>query len=182
MTTVLQHNPYFIPSGSKDEFNVIIEIPKGSQNKYELDWETGLLMLDRVLYSSDMYPLNYGMVPSTKAEDGDALDVMVVMTNPVPPLTVVKCRAIGYLPMIDSGEKDTKILAVPVDDPRFKHVNSYKDLGDHNLAEIKDFMETYKRLQKKSIEVGEWVDAAEATEYVAKYLNNFTDPKNPPTL
>jgi inorganic pyrophosphatase len=168
------HNPYFIPSGTVDEFNVIIEIPRGSHNKYELDHETGLLFLDRVNYSSDFYPIDYGMIPSTKAGDGDALDVCLFLTNPVPPLTVVKARAIGMISMIDSGEEDNKILAVPTDDPRWSDIQDIADLPKHRLAEIIDFMETYKRLQKKVVTVTGTVGAEAAKSEVEKHLNNFT--------
>lgn len=175
MNTISNHSPnlYFLPSGSKTEFNVIIEIPQGSQNKYELDSETGALFLDRVLFSSDFYPFNYGFVPSTKAEDGDALDVAVFLTNPVPAGTVVKCRAIGMLKKIDSGDIDTCILAVPTKDPRFSDYKDLADIGTHRLEEIKDFFATYKRLQKKTVEIEGYFGASDATKEVEKYLNNY---------
>jgi inorganic pyrophosphatase len=166
-------NLYFLPSGTKEEFNVVIEIPYGSQNKYELDPETGALMLDRVLFSSDFYPFNYGFVPSTKSEDGDALDVAVFLTNPVPPCTVIKCRAVGMLKKIDAGDIDTCILAVPIKDPRFADIKDLNDIQAHKLEEIKDFFATYKRLQKKNVEIVGYFGAEQATQEVAKYLNNY---------
>ncbi len=169
------NNLYFLPSGTKEEFNVIIEIPYGSQNKYELDPQTGALFLDRVLYSSEFYPFNYGFIPSTKAEDGDALDVAVLLTNPVPPCTVIKTRAIGMLKKIDSGDIDNCVIGVPVDDPRFKDILNLNDLPKHKLDEIADFFQYYKRLQKKSCEIVGFIDATEATEEVSKYLNNYTE-------
>ncbi|MGL4758063.1 MAG: inorganic diphosphatase [Patescibacteria group bacterium] len=170
-------NLYFLPSGTSQEFNVIIEIPYGSQNKYELDPETGALMLDRVLYSSEFYPFNYGFIPSTKAEDGDALDVAVFLTNPVPPGCVVKARAIGMLKKIDSGDIDNCVLAVPVDDPRFKGVDDLDDMPKHILDEIADFFANYKRLQKKTCEIVGFVQSTEAKSEVEKYLNNYTEFK-----
>lgn len=167
-------NLYFLPSGEADCFYVVVEIPYGSQNKYELDPETGALFLDRVLYSSEFYPFNYGFIPSTKAEDGDALDVAILMTNPVPPCTVVKCRAIGMIKKIDSGDIDNCIIAVSVDDPRFKDVLDISDLPQHRLTEMTDFFTNYKRLQNKICTVEGIVDRQEATAELTKYLNNYT--------
>jgi len=172
------HNLYFLPSGTVEEFNVVIEIPYGSQNKYEIDPKTGALFLDRVLYSSEFYPFNYGFIPSTKAEDGDALDVAVFLTNPVPPTTVVRARAIGILKKIDSGDIDNCVLAVPIDDPRFKNIKDLGDLEEHILKEISDFFEQYKRLQNKKVEIQGFFDATIADQEIAKYLNNYTENKN----
>jgi inorganic pyrophosphatase len=170
-------NLYFLPSGTVDKFNVVIEIPYGSQNKYELDPETGAMFLDRVLYSSEFYPFNYGFIPSTKAEDGDALDVAVLLTNPVPPSTVVRTRAIGILKKVDSGDIDNCVIGVPVDDPRFADVNDISDLPKHKLKEIADFFANYKRLQNKVSTVEGFFDAEIAKSEVAKYLNNYTEYK-----
>jgi inorganic pyrophosphatase len=167
-------NLYFLESGTIEKFNVIIEIPYGSQNKYELDPATGAMFLDRVLYSSEFYPFNYGFIPSTKAEDGDALDVAVFLTNPVPPGTVIKARAIGMLKKIDSGDIDNCVLAVPVNDPRFNEIKTLDDLKPHIKAEIADFFASYKRLQNKVCEIVGFVDQAEANTEIAKYLNNYT--------
>lgn len=172
-------NLYFLPSGSVDEFNVVIEIPYGSQNKYELDPETGAVFLDRVLYGAAFYPGNYGFIPSTKAEDGDALDVIVYMTNSVPPGVVVKSRAIGILKMEDSGELDSKIIAVPVDDPYYNDIINLDDLASHRLKELSDFFENMQKFKK-----GEWKKNVnkiigfgkkdEADVEIAKYLNNYS--------
>jgi inorganic pyrophosphatase len=171
-------NLYFLDSGTVDEFNVIIEIPYGSQNKYELDPVTGALFLDRVLYGAAFYPANYGFIPSTKAEDGDALDVMVILTNPVPPTTVVRCRAIGAITMIDSGEEDSKVIAVSVDDPYYFGVNDISDLPAHNIKVMIDFYENMQKFKK-----GEWkkgvnvvtgtLNSTDAQTMVGKYLNNY---------
>ena len=170
-------NLYFLPSGSVNEFNVIIEIPYGSQNKYELDPKTGALMLDRVLFSSDFYPFNYGFIPSTKVEDGDALDVAVFLTNPVPPTTVVKCRAIGMLKKIDDGDKDYCVIAVPVDDKRFEDVLSLDQIPAHKKTEIVDFFATYKRLQNKTVNIEGWADLAETEAEISACLNNYPEYK-----
>jgi inorganic pyrophosphatase len=183
-------NLYFLPSGTAQEFNVVVEIPKGSQNKYELNSKTGALELDRVLPSSDFYPIDYGFIPSTKVTgstiidgveypgDGDALDIMLLLTNSVPPLTVVRARAIGMMQMIDSGELDNKILAVPTDDPRFDDVLDITDLPKHIIVEIKDFFESYKRLKNKTCEIKAVLGQVEAEVEVTKYLNNYTEYKD----
>jgi inorganic pyrophosphatase len=170
-------NLYFLDSGTVDEFNVVIEIPYGSQNKYELDPKTGAVFLDRVLYSSEFYPFNYGFIPSTKAEDGDALDVSVFLTNPVPPMTVVKCRSIGILKKVDSGDVDNCIIAVPVDDPRFDDINSLEDLKGHQKKEIIDFFTNYKRLQNKTSVVEGYFSKSEADLEISKHLNNYPEFK-----
>jgi inorganic pyrophosphatase len=170
-------NLYFLPSGTAKEFNVIVEIPYGSQNKYELDPQTGALMLDRVLYSAEFYPFTYGFIPSTKAPDGDALDVGILLTNPVPPATVVKCRAIGILQKIDSGDQDDMVLAVCVDDPRFKDVLDLNQIPQHKLDEIADFFANYKRLQNKQCEIVGWQNAQFATQEVENHLNNYPEFK-----
>jgi inorganic pyrophosphatase len=170
-------NLYFLPSGTVEEFNVIIEIPYGSQNKYELDPKTGALFLDRVLYSSEFYPFNYGFIPSTKAPDGDALDVAVFLTNPVPPGTVVRARAIGILKKIDSGDQDDCILAVPTDDPRFKNFKEVTDIEPHTLEEIQDFFANYKRLQKKVCTIEGVFGRDVAEKEVANHLNNYPEFK-----
>lgn len=173
MTT---QNIYFLPSGTVSEFNVVIEIPYGSQNKYELDPDTGALFLDRVLYSSEFYPFNYGFIPSTKAPDGDALDVAVLLTNPVPPMTVVKCRGIGMIKKIDSGDQDNCVIAVPVSDPRFNDILDISDLPEHKITEMTDFFASYKRLQKKVCTIEGTFGKAEAEAEVALHLNNYTEP------
>jgi inorganic pyrophosphatase len=171
------HNLYFLPSGTVEQFNVIIEIPYGSQNKYELDPETGAIFLDRVLYSSEFYPFNYGFIPSTKAPDGDALDVAVFLTNAVAPGTVIKARAIGIIKKIDSGDQDDCILAVPINDPRFNDVKDIKDVEAHTLLEIQDFFASYKRLQKKVCTVEGIFGKEEAEKEVAAHLNNYPEFK-----
>ncbi|MEI8223848.1 MAG: inorganic diphosphatase [bacterium] len=139
-----------IPRGKDipNEFNTIIEIPKGSFNKYEIDKETGLIALDRANYSAAPYPFDYGYVPQTLWGDGDPLDVILLTTYPLFPGILVKARPIAVMDMTDTGESDAKIIAVPVDDKRFDDVHDLADLNKHNLKEFTHFWETYKELKK----------------------------------
>lgn len=153
-----------IPAGTKEEMNVVIEIPNGSRNKYEIDKETGRIRLDRVLHTAQQYPFDYGFIPQTLCDDGDALDVVLLTTQPLFPGILVHARPVGVLPMVDGGEEDEKILAVPASDPRYKHTQDLKDVNPHTLKEIAHFFITYKQLQGKEVSVDEWKDrkAAEA--------------------
>ncbi len=153
-----------IAPGSSEKMNVIIEIPKDSKNKYEIDKETGIIALDRVLHTAQIYPFDYGFVPQTLWDDGDALDVIVLTTQPLLPGILVHARPIGILPMVDGGDKDEKVLAVPVSDPRFAQYKDIADVNPHTLKEISHFFLTYKQLQNKEVTVGEWQgkEAAEA--------------------
>lgn len=138
--------------------NVLIEIPAGSKNKYEFDKDLNAFALDRVLYASVMYPYDYGFVPNTLADDGDPLDGMVIMDQPTFPGCVIAARPIGMLEMIDGGDRDEKILCVPDKDPRYAAVKSIKDIPQHRLDEIAEFFQTYKNLEKKSVEILGWKD------------------------
>lgn len=151
-----------IPAGTADEMNVIIEIPKFSKNKYEIDKETGIIALDRVMHTAQDYPFDYGFVPQTHFDDGDALDVVLVTTYPLAPGILVKARPVAIMEMIDGGERDDKIVAVPIDDPRFTEVHDLADLNKHFIKEMTHFFETYKKVQNKEVSVGEWHGAAEA--------------------
>lgn len=142
-----------IPAGSKDEMNVIVEIPKGSSNKYEIDKATGLIALDRANYSAAPYPCEYGFVPQTLWDDGDALDVLILATYPILPGILVRARPVAIMEMIDDGENDFKIIAVPVDDKRWDDVQDISDINEHTLKELKHFFETYKELKGKENEV-----------------------------
>ncbi len=144
--------------------NVIIEIPRGSMNKYEIDKETGLIALDRVLHTAQQYPFDYGFVPQTLWDDGDALDVVLLTTQPLMPGILVHARPVAVLPMIDGGEKDEKIIAVPATDPRFAEIKDLSDLNKHTLKEIAHFFLTYKQLQNKEVTLEDYQgrDAAEA--------------------
>ena len=132
-----------------EEFNTIIEIPKGSNNKYEIDKETGLIALDRANYSSAPYPFDYGFAPKTLWEDGDALDIIVLSTFPLAIGILVKVRPVAVMEMIDSGESDYKIIAVPVSDKRWEDVKDLANVNKHTIKEIQHFLETYKNLKGK---------------------------------
>ena len=147
-------------------FPVVIEIPAGSKLKYEIDKRTGLLMLDRVLYSSVHYPANYGFVPQTHAGDGDPLDVLVLMQEPVHPLTIVRSRAIGGFQMTDDKGVDDKIVAVAVDDPAVQHYTSTSQLPPHLVRELQRFFQDYKILEDKISEVEELYDRDRALEVI----------------
>lgn len=151
-----------IAAGTKEEMNVIIEIPKYSKNKYEIDKETGIIALDRVMHSAQDYPFDYGFVPQTLYDDGDALDVVVVTTYPLAPGILLKARPVALMEMTDGGERDDKVVAVPVEDPRFDNVRDLADLNPHFQKEMAHFFETYKKVQNKEVSVGAWLGAAEA--------------------
>ena len=138
-----------VPLGDNapNEINVIIEIPKGSQNKYEIDKETGLMALDRANYSAAAYPCEYAFAPQTYAEDGDAIDVLLLSSFPIPPGILVKSRPVAFMEMIDTGEVDPKIICVPVKDKRWDNVKDLADINPHTIKEIQHFFETYKELK-----------------------------------
>lgn len=142
-----------IEPGTKEAMNVIIEIPKDSHNKYEIDKKTGLIKLDRANYSSAAYPFDYGFVPQTLWDDGDALDVIVLTTYPLDVGVLVPARPVGVLHMVDDGDADEKIIAVPCDDKRWDDVQDIKDVNQHQLKEFVHFFETYKQLKGKPVEV-----------------------------
>jgi len=162
-----------IHPGEVDSLNVIVEIPKESRVKYELDKETGLIKFDRVLYSPMHYPANYGFVPQTLWEDGDPLDVLVIAYEALIPGSLVEARPIGILEMEDDGESDSKVLSVPISDPRFKNTKDISDLEEHLLNEIKHFFKVYKDLQEKEVKVGDWKDNKEAKEAVLKSIDLY---------
>ena len=152
-------------------FNVVIEIPKDSQNKYEIDKETGVIKLDRVLYSPMHYPADYGFIPETRSEDGDHLDAIILGGDPLFAGCVVRVRPIGLLKMTDDGETDHKILGVQADNPRFDNILDIKDiekLHEHHLKEIAHFFQTYKELQGKKVDVLGWEDAEAAKKEIQK--------------
>lgn len=150
--------------------NVLIEIAGGSKNKYEFDKDLQAFALDRVLSSSVKYPYDYGFIPNTLADDGDPLDGMVIMDEPTFPGCVIPARPIGFLEMIDGGDRDEKILCVPDKDPRYAHVKSLKDLAPHRLDEIAEFFRTYKNLEKKVTEILGWQDVDKVAPLVEKFI------------
>ncbi|XP_066364347.1 soluble inorganic pyrophosphatase 4-like isoform X1 [Miscanthus floridulus] len=162
-----------IGPGAPTIFNCVIEIPRGSKVKYELDKKTGLIKVDRVLYSSVVYPHNYGFIPRTLCEDSDPLDVLVIMQEPVIPGCFLRAKAIGVMPMIDQGEADDKIIAVCADDPEYKHYNDIKDLPPHRLAEIRRFFEDYKKNENKEVAVNDFLPATEAYEVIQHSMDLY---------
>ncbi len=142
-----------LPPVDKSSINVIVEINRGSKNKYEIDKETGLIALDRVMHSSQDFPVDYGFVPQTLWEDNDPVDVIILTTYPLLPGLLVRVRPVAVMRMIDSGEGDDKLIAVPIDDPRWSKVKDLEDINPHTLKEIEHFYSTYKKLQNKEVEV-----------------------------
>jgi inorganic pyrophosphatase len=155
-----------LPDKIDEYFPVVIEIPRGSKVKYEIDKRTGMLMLDRILYSSVHYPANYGFIPQTHAGDGDALDVLLLMQEALHPLTLVRARAIGGFRMRDDKGIDDKIVAVAIDDPSFAHYNEVSELPPHVLKEVQRFFQDYKILEGKMSEVDELFDRAGALQVI----------------
>ena len=151
-----------VEPGTKEEMNVIIEINKGSNNKYEVDKKTGLIALDRALHTAQSFPFDYGFVPQTLWHDDDPLDIIVLTTFPLVPGVLVRARPIAIMNMIDGGEGDDKIIAVPVDDPRWDEVKDLKDINKHTIKEIEHFFTTYKKLQNKIVEITGFKGKAEA--------------------
>jgi inorganic pyrophosphatase len=146
----------------------VIEIPRGSHLKYEVDKPTGLLRLDRVLYSAVFYPANYGFIPRTHADDGDPLDVLVLMQDPVAPLTIVRARALGGLRMQDDNGDDDKIIAVCIDDPAFAHYQQLRELPPHQMKELDRFFRDYKTLEEKRVDIEDFYDRDKAIEIIAE--------------
>jgi inorganic pyrophosphatase len=157
------------------EFMSLIEIPRGSSIKYELDKATGLLRVDRMLYSSVHYPANYGFIPQTYAEDDDPLDVLVLCQEPVAPLTLVRSRAIGLMTMVDSGKKDHKVLAVAMDDPEFNSFKEAGELPEHRLKMLQRFFLDYKTLERKTVEVEEFQQASFAAPIIEAALTRYSE-------
>ena len=157
-----------VPADLAAHVPAVIEIPRGSHLKYEVDKPTGLLRLDRVLYSAVYYPANYGFIPRTHADDGDPLDILVLMQEPVEPLTIVRARAIGGLQMTDDKGGDDKIVAVCVDDPAVAHYTAIAELPPHVMRELERFFTDYKVLEGKRSEVGDMYDTARALAVIQR--------------
>lgn len=162
---------------STEDFLAVIEIKKGSKKKYELDKATGCIILDRILYTSMQYPANYGFIPLTLSEDGDPLDVLVLCNEPIDPLVLVQCYPIGVLTMLDSGEQDEKIIAIPFKDPTYNTYHSIEELPRHLFDEMRHFFSVYKQLEGKTTAVDEIKGRAEAIEIInrgiARYNQKF---------
>jgi len=160
-------------------FDVLIEIPKGSRNKYEYDFELKKIRYDRMIFSSMMYPADYGFVPETLALDGDPLDVLVLVTEPTFPGCVMEVKPIGVFHMADEKGPDEKVVCVPVSDPNWNKANDLSDLNPHLIKEIEHFFKVYKDLEKKKVDVGGWGDVHEAKDIVAKCVNRIKDSDVP---
>ena len=167
------HDSYVDDALVESVFPVIIEVPKGSKNKYELDKETGLLRLDRVLYSAVHYPADYGFIPRTFCDDGDPLDALVLSQEPVHPLTIVEARAIGVMRMRDEKGIDDKIVAVSVRDPAFAEYTEKGQLPAHMLLEIRRFFEDYKILEHKQVVVEDMLGVADAVRIILEALDLY---------
>ncbi len=155
------------------DFMAVIEIPKGSNKKYELDKETGMLKLDRILFTATHYPMNYGFIPRTYGDDKDPLDVLVLCSEPIQPLTLVRSYPIGVMKMEDEGMGDEKIIAIPYGDPTYQAYTDIKELPKHIFAELKDFFSIYKRLEGKDTVVNEFGGPIEAVEIIERCIDNY---------
>ena len=154
-------------------FDVLVEIPKGSRNKYEYDFRLKKIRYDRMIFSSMMYPADYGFIPETLALDGDPLDVLVLVTEPTFPGCVIEVKPIGVFHMADEKGPDEKVICVPVSDPIASKVNDLSELNPHLKQEIEHFFQVYKDLEEKKVDVGGWGDVAEARDIVAKCIDRF---------
>lgn len=171
-------NPWHDVSYGEDAPSIveaIIEIPQGSRSKYELDKETGMLRLDRVLYSSVYYPANYGFIPRTYCDDKDPLDILVISQVKVLPMCIQRAKVIGVMKMIDGGEADDKIIAVSPDDRSVSHIEDISDLPEHFIREIRAFFEDYKKLENKTVEVEDFGDRTVAMEVVEQAIKDYKE-------
>lgn len=173
-----QNNPWHsvtIGPDAPDIVQAMIEIPKASRSKYELDKETGYLRLDRVLYSSVYYPANYGFIPRTYCDDKDPLDILVLTQATILPMTILRAKVIGVMHMVDGGEADDKIIAVCPDDMSVSHINDIEELPPHSLKELRAFFEDYKNLEQKTVVVDKFQNAEKAKEVVRKSQEDYID-------
>lgn len=157
------------------DFMAVIEVVKGSKKKYELDKETGMIVLDRILYTSTHYPANYGFIPRTYADDGDPLDVLVLCSEPIEPLVMVRCYPIGVIYMIDNGKLDEKIIGIPFEDPNFNCYTSIDELPQHRFDEMSHFFKIYKDLEGKQTAVKEFGGPDEARKVIESAITNYVN-------
>ncbi|MCQ2455765.1 MAG: inorganic diphosphatase [Clostridia bacterium] len=158
-----------------ESFSAVIEISKGSKMKYELDKETGIMRLDRILYTSTHYPANYGFIPRTYAEDNDPLDVLVICSEPINTMTLVQVYPIGVINMIDSGLPDEKVIAIPFSDPNYNMFRSIYDLPAHIFNEMSHFFQVYKQLENKDTAVDDLMGPDKAKEIIKKAIVRYTE-------
>ena len=158
-----------------DDFICVVEISKGSKKKYELDKETGYIILDRILYTSTHYPANYGFIPRTLGDDNDPLDVLLLCAEPLEPLTLVRAYPIGVISMIDNGRNDEKIIAIPFDDPNNNQYTNIDQLPSHVFDEMRHFFTVYKNLEKKETAVNEVQDRDEAVRVIKTAIDNYIE-------
>ena len=173
-------NPWHdIPPGvhAPEMVTAIIEIPKGSKNKYELDKDSGLLKVDRVLFSSVHYPANYGFIPQTYCDDQDPLDILVLGQEAVYPLTLMRAKPIGVMQMIDQNEEDDKIIAVHYDDPEYREYRDISELPEYRLKAVKRFFEDYKALENKQVKVERFMGRYDALNIIEQSIKLYTDLK-----
>lgn len=152
---------------------VVVEVPKGSKTKYELDKKSGLIRVDRILFSSVHYPANYGFIPQTYCDDHDPLDALVLGQEEIVPLAIVSARPIGVMKMIDQGEEDDKIIAVHIDDPEYAHYHSIRELPPHRMEEVRRFFMDYKVLERKSVTVEDFLDRDQALPIVQRAIEFY---------
>ena len=160
---------------SSTDFTAVIEIPKGSSCKYEMDKYTGLLKLDRVLYTSTHYPANYGFIPRTFADDGDPLDVLVLGAQPIYPMTLIQVYPIGVMRMIDGGSLDDKIIAIPFSDPSYNNIRTIDELPSHIFDEMMHFFSVYKQLENKQTAVKELFGPVEAHQIIEECIKAYNE-------
>ena len=158
-----------------DDFICVVEISKGSKKKYELDKETGFIMLDRILYTSTHYPANYGFIPRTYGDDNDPLDVLLLCSEPLEPLTLVRAYPIGVISMIDNGRNDEKIIAIPFNDPTYNQYTDIDQLPSHIFEEMKHFFQVYKNLENKTTAVDEVNNREEAIKIIDAAITNYIE-------
>ncbi|MBE6862273.1 MAG: inorganic diphosphatase [Ruminococcus sp.] len=160
---------------SPDDFVAVIEIAKGSKIKYELDKETGMIIMDRILHTSTHYPANYGLIPRTYSDDGDPLDVLVLCSETLAPLSLVRCYPIGVIRMLDNGHKDDKIIAIPYDDPNYNTYTDIDEVPKHIFNEMTHFFKVYKELENKTTAVNEIDHADKARRIIARDIDSYID-------
>lgn len=158
-----------------EDFICVVEITKGSKKKYELDKETGYLMLDRILYTSTHYPANYGFIPRTYGDDNDPLDVLLLCSESIEPMTLVRAYPIGVISMMDNGRRDEKIIAIPFNDPTYNHYTDIDQLPGHIFDEMRHFFSVYKSLEHKTTAVDEVSDRAEAVKIIEEAIDSYID-------